>query len=182
MFLKNEHNLNILGIGYTIFLGSEYEAEMFEEVSRLILDAHKHGLICVLWIYPRGKGVLDEKDPDLIAGACGVALCLGADFVKVNYPKINGKSVPEKFKQAINAAGRCGVVCAGGSKTSPKEFFDELYEQIHVCGVRGNATGRNVHQRDLKTAIRMCNAIYSITVLDYTPEHALKIYNGDEEL
>ena len=44
-------------------------------------------LSLVLWIYPRGKAVPDEKDPDLIAGAAGVALCLGADFVKVNPPK-----------------------------------------------------------------------------------------------
>ena len=41
----------------------------------------------MLWIYPRGKAVTAEKDPDLIAGAAGVALCLGADFVKVNPPK-----------------------------------------------------------------------------------------------
>jgi len=38
-------------------------------------------------ISPGGKAVADEKDPHLIAGATGVAACLGSDFVKVNYPK-----------------------------------------------------------------------------------------------
>ena len=75
--------VNIVGIGYTIYLGSEYESTMMAEAGELIAEAHAQGLIVVLWIYPRGKAVPDEKDPDLIAGAAGVALCLGADFVKV---------------------------------------------------------------------------------------------------
>lgn len=41
-------------------------------------------LSAVLWMYPRGKAVKDEKEPRLIARATGVAACLGSDFVKVN--------------------------------------------------------------------------------------------------
>ena len=82
--------LNILAVGYTIYLGSEHEATMLHQAARIIYDAHQHGLITVLWIYPRGKAVADEKDPHLIAGATGVAACLGSDFVKVNYPKKEG--------------------------------------------------------------------------------------------
>jgi DhnA family fructose-bisphosphate aldolase class Ia len=46
--------------------------------------------LLVLWIYPRGKAVTDEKDPHLIAGDTGVAVCMGSDFVKVKYPKKQG--------------------------------------------------------------------------------------------
>jgi fructose-bisphosphate aldolase/6-deoxy-5-ketofructose 1-phosphate synthase len=50
-----------------------------------------------------------------------------------------------------------------------------LYEQIHVGGCRGNATGRNVHQRSLVDAVKLCNAIAAITYDDATVEQALKL-------
>jgi fructose-bisphosphate aldolase/6-deoxy-5-ketofructose 1-phosphate synthase len=40
----------------------------------------------------------------------------------------------------------------------------------------GNATGRNIHQKTLDEALRMCNAVYAITVEDASFEEALKIY------
>ena len=53
--------VNIVGLGYTIYLGSEYEATMMAEAGELIAQAHANGLIVVLWIYPRGKAVTAEK-------------------------------------------------------------------------------------------------------------------------
>jgi len=38
-----------------------------------------------------------------------------------------------------------------------------LYKQIHKGGSRGNGTGRNIHQREFKEAVKMANAIYAIT-------------------
>ncbi|MCL2818783.1 MAG: aldolase, partial [Actinomycetia bacterium] len=75
------NGVNVVGVGYTIYLGSEYESQMLAEAGELIAEAHQAGLIVVLWIYPRGKAVLDEKDAHLIAGAAGAANTLGADFV-----------------------------------------------------------------------------------------------------
>ena len=170
-----EKNVKIAGIGYTIYLGSENEAEMLAEAAALINDAHFHGLVTVLWIYPRGKAVIDEKDPHLIAGAAGVAACLGSDFVKVNAPKKDGKSGAELLQEAVQAAGRTKVVCAGGSSTSEEKFLAELYDQIHVGGAAGNATGRNIHQKSLAEAVKFCNAIYAITVENKSVEEALAI-------
>ena len=170
-----ENDIKIAGIGYTIYLGSENEAEMLTEAASLINDAHFHGLVTVLWIYPRGKAVKDEKDPHLIAGAAGVAACLGSDFVKVNAPKKDGKSGAELLQEAVQAAGRTKVVCAGGSSTSEEKFLSELYDQIHVGGASGNATGRNIHQKPLAEAVKFCNAIYAITVENKSVEEALEI-------
>ncbi len=78
-----DNGVNVVGVGYTIYLGSEYESTMMSEAGQLIADAHALGLIVVLWMYPRGKAVADEKSAHLIAGAAGTAACLGADFVKV---------------------------------------------------------------------------------------------------
>jgi fructose-bisphosphate aldolase/6-deoxy-5-ketofructose 1-phosphate synthase len=176
---KEQSGLSILGVGYTIYLGSEREGEMLREAAQLVFQAHQAGLVTVLWIYPRGKAVKDEKDPHLIAGAAGVAATLGSDFVKVNYPQKAGQDSARIFREAVQAAGRTGVVCAGGESTEPLVFLQRLHDQIHISGASGNATGRNVHQRPLVEAIRLCNAIYAITVENAGVDEAYNIYLGN---
>ena len=174
--------VNVVGLGYTLYLGSEYEATMMAEAGQLIAEAHAAGLLVVLWIYPRGKAVTDEKAPALIAGAAGVALCLGADFVKVNPPKpTDDKTAAENLHIASTAAGRTGLVCAGGSTVDAKTFLTQLHDQIHIGGACGNATGRNIHQRSLDEAIRLTKAISAITLADYDVDQALAVFEGKED-
>ncbi len=174
--------INIVGLGYTIYLGSEFEAQMVEEAGQLIAEAHANGLIVVLWIYPRGKAVTAEKDAGLIAGAAGCALCLGADFVKVNPPAATESATSaELLKQASLAAGRTGLVCAGGSTVDAETFLTQLWEQIHVGGADGNATGRNIHQRSLEEAVRLTKAISAITLSDYDVQEALDVFKGIDD-
>jgi len=176
-FQKNSR-LKILGVGYTIYLGSAYEADMLRQAAQIVNKAHNYGLITVLWIYPRGKAVTNEKDPHLIAGATGVAACVGSDFVKINYPEKQGYESREILKEAVLSAGRTKVVCAGGSSVDVKSFLQRLHDQIFVSGASGNATGRNIHQKSLKEAVNMCNAVYAITIDGKNVEEALKIYQS----
>ncbi len=176
---KNNSGLNILAVGYTIYLGSKFEHIMLREAAQAVYKAHQHGLVTVLWIYPRGAAIKDEKDPNLIAGATGVAACLGTDFVKVNAPKKEGMKSAEILKQAVLAAGKTKVICAGGSSTDPKAFLQSLRDQISIAGASGNATGRNIHQKSLEEAVRMCNAITAITIYDKPIDEAYKIYLGE---
>lgn len=182
VLVMREEGVNIVGLGYTLYLGSEYESTMLAEAGQLIAEAHEAGLIVVLWIYPRGKAVADEKAPALIAGAAGVALCLGADFVKVNPPKATDEATSaESLKIAATAAGRTGLVCAGGSTVDAQTFLTQLHDQIHIGGACGNATGRNIHQRSLDEAVRLTKAISAITLADYDVDRALKVFNGEED-
>lgn len=177
-----EAGVNVVGIGYTIYLGSEFESTMLAEAGELIAEAHANGLITVMWIYPRGKAVTDEKSPETIAGAAGVAVCLGSDFVKVNPPHAtDDKTQYENLAIASTAAGRCGLVCAGGSTVDAETFLAQLHNQIHVGGSSGNATGRNIHQRSLDEAVRLTKAISAITLKDATVEEALAIFNGEKD-
>ncbi|HLL60278.1 MAG TPA: hypothetical protein VK338_01045, partial [Candidatus Nitrosocosmicus sp.] len=181
-----ESKLNILAVGYTIYLGSEFESEMLSEAAQTIFTAHQMGLFTVLWIYPRGKAIPDEKNPHLIAGATGIGAALGSDFVKVNAPSgqgllgnaINSLNPAEHLKEAVQSAGRTKVICAGGTNMDAATFLNTLYDQIYIAGVSGNATGRNIHQKPLAEAIRFANAIYAITIENKTVEEALQIYNG----
>lgn len=176
-FRKNS-GLKVVGVGYTIYLGSEFEPQMLQEASSVINTAHEFGMFTVLWIYPRGKAVTDEKNPHLIAGAAGTAAILGSDFVKVNAPKTEGITSAEALKEAVGAAGRTKVICAGGSSMDAAKFLQGLYDQIHVGGASGNATGRNIHQKPLDEAVRFCNAISALTIDNKSVEEAVNIYQG----
>ncbi len=174
-----ENGLNILGVGYTIYLGSEFESAMLAEASRLISDAHKYGLITILWMYPRGKDVPHEKDPKIIAGAAGVAACIGADFVKLNFP--SSPNPAEDFKEAVYAAGRTGVIVVGGESVSPTEYLERLHKEINISGARGNACGRNIHQKPLEEAVRLAKAAAAIIFKGSGVSEAMSIYNGNKD-
>jgi fructose-bisphosphate aldolase/6-deoxy-5-ketofructose 1-phosphate synthase len=174
--LKEENDINVLGVGYTIYPGSEKEAIMFREAAQIVHRAHRYGLPVILWTYPRGKAVPNEKDPHLIAGAAGVAACLGSDFAKVNYPE--GLDAQDRFREAVRAAGRTGVICSGGKSVEVEPFLNRLHEQI-AAGAAGSATGRNVHQKPLDQAVQLCNAIYAIVVEGVSVQEAMDLYWGD---
>ncbi|MBI2130783.1 aldolase [Candidatus Woesearchaeota archaeon] len=176
---RKDSGLNILGVGYTVYAGSEFESDMLREAAQAALKAHQHGLIAVFWMYPRGKAVTDEKDPHIVAGAAGVGACLGADFVKVNYPKPKEGKSAEAFKEAVLAAGkRTKVITAGGSSKGVRDFLQETWDQINISGCCGNATGRNIHQKPLDEAVRLANAISAITLDGKSVDDAMKVYGG----
>jgi len=172
---RENSGLDILGVGYTLYLGSEHEHAMLREAARVVHEAHLNGMIAVLWIYPKGKFVPDQHDGHLIAGAAGVGAALGADFVKLKVPYTNNTLNVNGLKEVTTAAGRSGILCEGGEKRDEKSFLEELYTQIHEGKSRGNGTGRNIHQRTVKEGIKMANAIYDVTVNNASVEDALKI-------
>jgi len=173
--------LNIVGIGFTVYLGSEFESEQMHEAAQACYHAHKNGLVAVLWVYPRGAAVPEEQHPHIIAGATGLGATLGADFVKVNYPKVKEGSPAEAFREAVQAAGRTRVITAGGSSTDPRKFLQTLHDQIFISGACGSATGRNIHQKSLKEAVQMTNAISAITYGGLTVDAAMAVYDGKEK-
>ena len=171
--------LSIRGIGYTIYPGSEYEDVMFAQAAQIIYAAHQHGLVTILWVYPRGKSVHDESDGpalrsfsevgQLIAGAAGIANSLGADFVKV-------KAINPSLLQIVTAAaGNTKVICSGGKQKDKKLFLSELYDQIHIGGVMGSATGRNIFQHSLPDATLFTQAISAIVYEDQSVAEAVKM-------
>ncbi len=175
------HNgINVVGIGYTIYIGSEYEHEMLTEAAQFIRQAHELGMISVVWMYPRGKAVEDEKDPQLISGAAGVAACIGADFAKVNYPRAwEGMTQPESFRIAVEAAGRTGIICSGGGSLAPRDFLQRLHDQVNISGCRGAATGRNIHQKETEEAVRMTAACHAIICNGASVDDAMAIFENN---
>jgi fructose-bisphosphate aldolase/6-deoxy-5-ketofructose 1-phosphate synthase len=173
-----DRGLKIVGIGFTIYPGSKFESEQFAEASRACIEAHEAGMLAVLWAYPRGAAVASERDSHILAGAAGVGATLGADFCKVNYP-LDGD--PVGFGEAVRAAGRTGVITAGGASVDVRAFLQTLHDQIHISGARGSATGRNIHQKPLEEAVRMSHAIAAITYSGWSVDAAFEVSEGKKD-
>ncbi|MEX0940159.1 MAG: hypothetical protein WDZ41_02275 [Candidatus Babeliales bacterium] len=169
-------NLKIRGIGFTLYLGSEFEAEMLHTAAKMVFEAHQHGLITILWMYPRGKSITNQLDGNLIAGAAGVANALGSDFAKINPPKSSDNKTSEKWLAiAAQTAGNTKLLCSGGATIDDEKFLQKLYNQIHVGNIAGNATGRNIHQKTLGHAIAFTQAIAAIVYENQNIEKAISL-------
>lgn len=155
-----QNGLKIVGVGYTIYIGSQYESLMLQEAAELAGAAHEKGLLATIWCYPRGEKVPNEKDPHVIAGAAGVAASLGADFVKLNLPEADNPF--ESLKEAVAAAGNTKVVVSGGTKKTARQLLEIAYNLVNVSGAAGMAVGRNLHMRPLPDALKLCQALAAI--------------------
>lgn len=132
--------LGAVAVGYTIYIGSEFEKEMLIEFEKIRREAHKKGLPVIVWIYPRGKGIKGKKKRNLMAYAARVGLEIGADVVK-----LQSTGNKKDIEWAVESAGKCKVIIAGGAKKSEKKLLREIKDAISV-GCIGIAIGRNVWQ------------------------------------
>lgn len=130
-------------VGYTIFVGSEMEAQMTRELAPLEAEAHKNNLPLILWMYPRGKAVEGrEHTGEIVQYAARMGLELGADIVKVYRPTDDSP-----LSKITEIAGRTKVVFSGGSKETDEELY-ETARKIIEAGAIGMAVGRNIWQAE----------------------------------
>ncbi len=135
-------SLGAVAVGYTIYIGSQYEPVMMKEFAKIEEEAHKKGIPVITWIYPRGKSIKGKSDSELIAYAARTGLEVGADIAKIHY---DGNK--NDLKWAVKSAGKTKVVIAGGTKQDEKGFLKEIKDIVSVGGA-GIAVGRNVWQSE----------------------------------
>lgn len=138
--VKEAIALGAKAVGYTIYIGSAYEAAMFAQFERIEQEAHAKGIPIIAWVYPRGKSIKGRSHRELLAYATRTGLELGADMVKVHW---SGTS--DDLRWAVKAAGKCKVVVAGGFKVQEPVLLRQITE-ARKAGATGMAIGRNVWQ------------------------------------
>lgn len=143
-------------VGYTIYIGSEFETQMIKEFGEIEQDAEKLGIPVIAWMYPRGRNIPDESDPKIIAYAARVGLELGADIVKIRYT-----GDPVSFRWVVQNAGETKIVVMGGAKEDEKTFLERT-RVVMEQGAIGLAVGRNVWQsaNPLATAEKVAKIIW----------------------
>jgi DhnA family fructose-bisphosphate aldolase class Ia len=177
---KNNNKLHIPGIGITVYLGSDYEAEHLAQAAHAIMQAHAEGLVAIVWMYPRGKAICDETNPNLVAGAAGVAVSLGADFAKIKAPSNTEiLTSAQSLKIACAAAGNTKIICSGGKKIEPHAYLEQIHNQLHIGDAAGSATGRNIFQRSLAEGIALTNAIAALIYDNVDLKTSISVFNDE---
>lgn len=149
--------LGAVGVGYTIYVGSEHEHEMITEFAKIEKDAHDKKLVVIGWMYPRGAHVTSDTDKDVLAYAARLGLELNCDAIKIKY---TGDS--QTFSWVVKSAGKAKVFVVGGPKTeTPHELYETAQEILSV-GAVGFAIGRNVWQSPdpIQVAKKLAEIIY----------------------
>ncbi len=92
--VKQAWNLGALGVGATIYFGSEESRRQIREVSEAFSIAHQLGLFTVLWCYLRNPAFkVDSKNyhasADLTSQANHLGVTIEADIIKQKLPENN---------------------------------------------------------------------------------------------
>jgi len=88
-------NMGALGVGATIYFGSDNSGRQIVEVAKAFEEAHKLGMFTVLWCYLRNNSFkIDGKDyhsaSDLTAQANHLGVTIQADIIKQKLATNNG--------------------------------------------------------------------------------------------
>ncbi len=175
--------LGCCAVGYTVYPGSAYSQEMYEDLQGIAAEAKSVGLPVVVWSYPRGGKLTKagETAIDVVCYGAQIAAQLGAHIIKVKVPtdhieqaeakkvyeaeKIPISTTAERIRHVVQSAfnGRRVVIFSGGAKGADKTIFDEV-RAIRDGGGFGSIIGRNSFQRskpDALTFLETCMKIYA---------------------
>lgn len=173
--------LGCVGVGFTIYPGSDSCYDMQEELRELIREAKAKGLVPVVWSYPRGGKISKEGETalDIVAYAAHMAALMGATIIKVKPPKagvdlsaakdayakaeVPMDTLPERIRHVMQAsfAGRRLVVFSGGEAKGTEGVLEEI-RQIRDGGGNGSIIGRNSFQRPKAQALELLDQVVKI--------------------
>jgi len=159
--IQNAWDMGCIGVGATIYFGSENSNRQLQEVTEAFSFAHELGMLTILWCYVRNgafkiDGVNHEASADLTGQANHLGVTIEADIIKQKQPTSNGGYA------ALNYGG-----------SSYGKFDDRIYTELASdhpidltryqvancymgrCGLinSGGASGSNDLQQAVQTAV-----------------------------
>ncbi len=154
--VKKAVDLGADAVGWTVYVGSPLEPEIFQDFSRIQEEAHDYGLPVIGWMYPKGRYVPNELSTSMLAYAARQGLELGADIIKLKY-----NNNPDEFKWVVRCAGAAKVIVAGGPRLPDLDFIHQAKE-IMGTGATGMAVGRNIwqHNEPMKMTLALKKIIF----------------------
>jgi class I fructose-bisphosphate aldolase len=164
-------------VGYTIYVGSPAQDRDFAQFREVRREAERLGMPVIVWSYPRGEAIAKRGGKESLYAvdyAARVALELGADVVKLNYPVSSEKdkespppyntlalSPADAFRKVVESAGRAMVLVSGGEKISDAALLEKVRMSMNA-GATGIIFGRNMWQRPKAEALRLTRELHAI--------------------
>jgi len=183
-------NMGCVGVGATIYFGSEESKRQIQEVSRAFEYAHELGLFCILWCYLRNSAFKTKETDfhtaaDLTSQANHLGVTLEADIIKQKLAETNGGFTALNFGktdkrvytelttdnpidltryQVANCfMGRIGLINSGGASGQ-----NDIQQAVRTAvinkraGGTGLISGRKAFQKPMPEGVKILNAIQDV--------------------
>jgi class I fructose-bisphosphate aldolase len=189
--VRQAADLGAMGVGATIYFGSEDSDRELQEVSAAFAEAHRLGMFTVLWCYMRNPafqkdGVNYEVSADLTGQANHLGVTIEADIIKQKQPENNGgynvvgfgKTDPLVYDelttdhpidltrwQVVNCyAGRIGLINSGGESKGDSDLAQAVRTAVinKRAGGMGLIVGRKAFQRPMAEGAALIHAVQDV--------------------
>jgi class I fructose-bisphosphate aldolase len=189
--VRQAFNMGAMGVGATIYFGSEESKRQIQEVTAWFQEAHELGMFTVLWCYLRNPAFkTKEVDYHLAADLSGQANHLGstieADIIKQKLPENNGGYNAINFGKTHKAVysqltsdnpidltryqvancymGRAPLINSGGASSGESDLKEAIRTAVinKRAGGTGLISGRKAFQRPLKEGAALLWAIQDV--------------------
>ncbi len=179
-----------VGVGATIYFGSEESKRQLQEVTAAFAHAHELGMFTVLWCYLRNPdfkkdGVDYHAAADLTGQANHLGVTIEADIIKQKLPENNGGYNAIKFGKTDKRVyselttdhpidltryqiancymGRMGLINSGGASGD-----NDIQQAVKTAvinkraGGTGLISGRKAFQKPMPEGVKILNAIQDV--------------------
>jgi class I fructose-bisphosphate aldolase len=184
-------NLGAVGVGATIYFGSDEANRQIQEVSEAFQEAHQLGMFTVLWCYLRNPGFAKDgvdyhTAADLTGQANHIGVTIEADIIKQKQPETNGGYNALKFGktdrlvydelttdhpidltrwQVVNCyMGRVPLINSGGESKGEGDLGQAIRTAVinKRAGGAGLIVGRKAFQRSRKDGVELLHAVQDV--------------------
>lgn len=188
---EQAYDLGAVGVGATIYFGSEQSDRQLGEVSEAFQEAHSLGMFTVLWCYLRNdafkKGGTDYSlAADLTGQANHLGVTIEADIIKQKQAENNGGYKAVGFGrtddlvydeltsehpidlnrwQVVNCyMGKVPLINSGGESRGDGDLGQAVRTAVinKRAGGSGLITGRKAFQRPMEEGVRILNAVQDV--------------------
>jgi fructose-bisphosphate aldolase, class I len=189
--IRQAFEMGAVGVGATIYFGSEESKRQLQEITEMFHQAHELGMFTVLWCYLRNAAFKTKEADyhvaaDLTSQANHLGVTIEADIIKQKLPENNGgytalnfgkthKSVYTqltsdnpidltRYQVANCYMGRAGLINSGGASAGESDLKEAVKTAVinKRAGGMGLISGRKAFQRPMKDGVGLLNAIQDV--------------------
>ncbi|MDL2717552.1 MAG: class I fructose-bisphosphate aldolase [Acidobacteriota bacterium] len=190
--VKQAFEMGAVGVGATIYFGTESSRRQITEISQAFHHAHELGMFTVLWCYLRNPAFKTKEQDfhvaaDLTSQANHIGVTIEADIIKQKQPENDGgyrtigfsnKPKDETYQklvpnhpiewtrwQVVNSyMGRAGLINSGGASGGKDDTGQAVATAVinKRAGGMGLISGRKAFQRPRAEGIELLHAIQNV--------------------
>lgn len=193
--VKRAYDMGAVGIGATIYWGSDESTRQLQEVAEAFEIAHELGMCTILWCYTRNNafkvnGIDYSTSADLTGQANHLGVTLQADIIKQKLATNNGgynavkhgKTSPLVYEnltsdhpidlcryQVLNCySGRIGLINSGGESKGEADLVEAVETAVinKRAGGMGLILGRKAFQKPMNEGIALLHATQDVYLDD----------------